>query len=50
MADEIRLTEQEGEQLLAVARETVRHKLLGGRSAIVRDQITSVLSAVVAPS
>lgn len=31
MADEIKLTEQDGEQLLAVARETVRQKLLGGR-------------------
>jgi AmmeMemoRadiSam system protein A len=30
MANEIKLTKQEGEQLLAVARETVRHKLLGG--------------------
>ena len=31
MVDEIRLTQQEGEQLLAVAREAVRLKLLGGR-------------------
>jgi AmmeMemoRadiSam system protein A len=33
MADEIKLTKQEGEQLLAVARETVRHKLLGGQGS-----------------
>ena len=36
MADEIKLTEQEGEQLLAIARETVRHKLLGGKGPSVK--------------
>ncbi len=30
MTDEIVLTEQDGLQLLAIARDTVRHKLLGG--------------------
>jgi AmmeMemoRadiSam system protein A len=30
MTDEIKLTKQEGEQLLAVAREVIRYKLLGG--------------------
>ncbi len=30
MAEQIKLTEEDGKQLLAIARETVRHKLLGG--------------------
>lgn len=36
MADEQLLTVADGEQLLAVARETVRRKLLGGRTAAVK--------------
>ena len=38
MADEIRLTKQDGEQLLAVARETVRHKLLGGQEPSLKTE------------
>ena len=36
MADEVKLTEQDGDQLLAVARETVRNKLLGGRGTSIK--------------